>query len=225
MQIVKLKKDIKCSSLISFLLLTSFLCLLASLIIRCQMITMLNIIYVVLFSLYVFEFYGKMKYTVIIPIILGAFGFNILLRFFFGGLPENTIFDMLVLLFAIPAVISALKGFRKKIFIIIDMSICIFSNAIIFVICFSWLEYGYITWWDVFSLYMGALGCISMYTALLIFCLKNKTPAVLLFKEEKAKTKSTNYEEELKHLRDKLEFGMITEEEYQVQRADIISKL
>ena len=71
------------------------------------------------------------------------------------------------------------------------------------------------------------LGTIAFYIALLLFALKNRIPAIISASPEKEKknAEKMNPEQALRVLKDKLDFGMITEEEYQAQRAEIISKL
>ena len=74
---------------------------------------------------------------------------------------------------------------------------------------------------------MSVIGSSTLYIALLLFALKNKIPSVLALspEKEKARAEKMNPEQTLKLLKDKLDLDMITEEEYQAQRADIISKL
>lgn len=54
---------------------------------------------------------------------------------------------------------------------------------------------------------------------------KNKIPAIIYETPEKKNTEIRSPEQALKLLKEKFELGMITEEEYQEQRAEIISKL
>ena len=71
---------------------------------------------------------------------------------------------------------------------------------------------------------MGIIGTAALYIALLLFGLNNRIPALVYLSPKKKKEKMTP-EQSLRLLKDKLDFGMITEEEYQAQRAEIISKL
>ena len=74
---------------------------------------------------------------------------------------------------------------------------------------------------------MGIIGASSLYITLLLFGLKNEIPPVISIspKKEKTRAKEMSPEEELKVLKYKLEFGIITEEEYKAKGAEIISKL
>ena len=127
------------------------------------------------------------------------------------------------------ATYSSLKRFNKKIFLIIATSIGLLIEAlsiIDYLKSFRWfLEnelYLYLFTWII-----GIAGTIALYIALLLFGLKNRIPAIVSTSPEKEKKKAENLtpEQALRMLKDKLNFGMITEEEYQAQRADIISKL
>jgi hypothetical protein len=74
---------------------------------------------------------------------------------------------------------------------------------------------------------MGIIGTAALYIALLLFGLNNRIPALVSLSPEKErqKTEKMTPEQSLRFLKDKLDLGMITEEEYQTQRAEIISKL
>ena len=76
-----------------------------------------------------------------------------------------------------------------------------------------------------FTVPMSILGYIGFYISLLLFGVKNKIPALIMSSSVKKADGKISPEQSLKLLKDKLELGMITEEEYQVQRAEIISKL
>ena len=67
------------------------------------------------------------------------------------------------------------------------------------------------------------LGQISFYLSLFLFAINNRIPTIMIASPEREKKMSP--EQSLQLLKDKLDFGMITEEEYQAQRAEIISKL
>ena len=139
------------------------------------------------------------------------------------------ILDLAILVCSVLAVISALKGFNKKVFIIISMSVCLLYETLSLLEMFAFMEY-YVEnsrYLYVFTSPMGIIGAISLYTALLLFGLKNKIPSVLSLspEKEKARAEKMNPEQALKLLKDKLDLDMITEEEYQAQRAEIIGKL
>ena len=79
----------------------------------------------------------------------------------------------------------------------------------------------------IFTYPLSIIGSTLLYISLLLFGVKNKIPSVIALSPEKgrARAEKMNPEQALKLLKDKLELGMITEEEYQAQRANIISKL
>ena len=72
---------------------------------------------------------------------------------------------------------------------------------------------------NLFSAFLGFIGSSALYVALLIFASKNNIPSV------EVNTEKMNPEQELKLLQCKYDLNIITEEEYQAQRAKIISKL
>ena len=78
-----------------------------------------------------------------------------------------------------------------------------------------------------FTSHLSIIGSTLLYISLLLFGVKNKIPSIIVLSPEKerARAEKMNPEQALKLLKDKLDFGMITEEEYQAQRAEIISKL
>lgn len=192
---------------------------------------------VVLLVLYIFMFHSKLKATILVPIIFGIFGLNTIFNFLFDYgyyeyfLPYGTyrILDLAILVCSVLAVISALKGFNKKAFIIIAMSVCLLYETLSLLELSGIMEY-YIR--DSMYLYafttpLYSVGKILLYTSLLLFGLKNKIPSIISLSPEKerARAEKMNPEQALKLLKDKLDLDMITEEEYQAQRAEIISKL
>lgn len=198
---------------------------------------LLTIAPIILFVLYLFKFHSKLKATVLVPIIFGIFGLNAIFNLLFGYryyrfVVHYGIYRILVLAIlvcSVLAVISALKGFNKKIFIIIAMAVCLLYEALSLIDFFS-IMYYYIEesiYLYLFTSPMSIIGSITLYVALLLFALKNKIPSVLALSPEKerARAEKMNPEQALKLLKYKLDLGMITEEEYQAQRAEIISKL
>lgn len=71
---------------------------------------------------------------------------------------------------------------------------------------------------------IGYIGSIIFYVALFMFYL---IPPVVYIPLEKEKefAKKISPEQSLKLLKNKLDLGLITNEEYQIQRAEIIKKL
>ena len=70
---------------------------------------------------------------------------------------------------------------------------------------------------------MGVISAATFNVALLLFGLKNRIPSIL--SPYPQKIEKMNPEQMLRLLKDKFDLGIITEEEYQAQRAEIISKL
>lgn len=185
----------------------------------------------ILYVIYIFRFHKELKATVLIPIIFGLFPLEILISFLLDGGSYGIwlIIDLLIFGACVLAVISALKGFNKKLFIIIPMSLCLLYNGLSIIWSFSIMNF-YIEnsmYLYVFTSYFSIIGSTLLYISLLLFGVKNKIPSIIALSPEKerARAEKMNPEQALKLLKDKLDFGMITEEEYQAQRAEIISKL
>ena len=125
------------------------------------------------------------------------------------------------------ATISALKGMSKKIFVIIAMLIGTLSQLIDLIDLVTevsrYIEKGYYIY--LLSDFMWIIGYISLYTALLFFCVKYRIPTILSVSSKKKSDENMSSEQALNNLKDELEDGLITEEEYQAHRMDIISKL
>lgn len=194
---------------------------------------LLNIAPYILLVLYLKKFQNELKATIIVPIIFGLLGLHKILSvidlIFFGGGILTFIFDIAFIISCVLSTISALKGLTKKLFVLISMGIGVIGGLISLISAFSFARE-----WVMFGLYIplivafaGRISAILLYIALGFFCIKYKIPAILAVSPEKEKKTSENMspEQALKVLKDKLKLGMITEEEYQTQRTEIISKL
>lgn len=192
---------------------------------------LLSIAPVILFALYIFRYYSKGKATIIVPIVFGLLAVESIVQCFF----YNVIIAQLLLaclLLVAPctlALISALKGLYKKRYVIIAMSIGLLLEVIELMNFFSSSHY-YIEksmWMYLFVIPMRIFGTSAFCIAMLLFALKNRIPYLLALspEKEKAKVGKMRPEQALELLNYKLEANMITEEDYQAQRADIISKL
>lgn len=192
---------------------------------------LISIAPVIVFAIYIFKFYKQFKSDVAIPISLGLIGFNpiyyfirnVILGYGFSSILDILV-DLIIIVSFVLATISALKGFSKKVYIIIAVACGVLSKFVSltsFIGCISHYIndglYLYLFTWP-----LAIIGSVALYIALLLFCLNNKMPVAI--KKEKNTEKMTP-EQSLRYLKEKLELGLITEEEYQAQRAEIISKL
>ncbi|MBR3966446.1 MAG: SHOCT domain-containing protein [Clostridia bacterium] len=193
----------------------------------------------VLLVLYMHMFSHK-KATIIVPIIFGSLAisvlFNLIINIINGILSgyfimyisynmEYLIVSILCAVLFGMAVFSALNGFRMKIFpivaIVVDGALSIFD----WFRSFAWLG----LWWDqgryitIFSDQFEYLGIIVLDIALLLFVLKNRIPAILYVRSKKAD--KTNPDQALRALKDDLDCGFISSEEYEARRAEIIKNL
>lgn len=177
----------------------------------------------VLLLLYVVKFHKKFNATILVPIVFGLLAIY----------PLFDIRSISMLFFHVPfimvpfvfATINALEGLTNKIILRIAIAVGIIvefiylATFIIDIIRIDISRYeGYIVY--IIGYFCGITGRIVLYLALLLFGLTNRIPSIIPVSPEKM-----NPEKELRILKDKLDSGMITEEEYQIQRAKIISKL
>lgn len=186
----------------------------------------------VLFAVYLFSLYKNFNAKICVPIAFGLVAFRFIVnsslgyrfRFGFGNLLELLVAVAFILL-----TISTLKGFSKKAFVIVAVACGIlrelfygysFINSIHFYMAHK--AYLYLIVYP-----LGYIGSILFYVAILIFGLKSKMPSIITVSPEREKknAKKMSPEQSLRMLNDKLALGMITEEEYQAQRAEIIDEL
>lgn len=190
----------------------------------------------VLFAVYLFSLYKNFNAKICVPIAFGLVALYPVLRiivnsslgygfrFRFGNLLELLVAVAFILL-----TISTLKGFSKKAFVIVAVACGIlrelfyvynFINSIHFYMAYKWYLF-------LIVYPLGYIGSILFYIAILIFGLKSKMPSIITVSPEREKknAKKMSPEQSLRMLNDKLALGMITEEEYQAQRAEIIDEL
>ena len=146
----------------------------------------------VLFVLYVFKFHNKLKTTILVPITFGLIAFEPIYSFicyWFIDRPyyeqsinfKGLIFDIPIIAAFVLACVNALKGFSKKIFIIIAIAVGLIYELLAVIdspLIIEWyleqkLYLGAFTW------FISIFGTITLYIALLLFGLKNRTPVIL----------------------------------------------
>ncbi len=184
----------------------------------------------ILLVLYLFHFYKKSKATVIVPTIFGLIAAvriydifeNIIYRY--NSIVQVIVDLIIIVLFAL-AGYSALKGFHKKVFLIIATVVGIVIHLFYLISFFQMIEW-YLA--SGMSLYLfiqpsAIIGAITLYLALLVFGLNNRIPAIIAVSPKKVE--KMNPEMALQILKDNFELGKITEEEYKTKRAEIIEKL
>lgn len=193
----------------------------------------LGVLPYILLVIYVQKFHKEFKATVVVPVIFASIAIvpllslisNIINGYGFSGIIINIIIPITFAL----ATISALKGLSNKIFIVIPTVVGLVLNLLSLIRTFNIFSY-YIRegmFLYIFTVLASIIASSALYVALLIFGLKNRIPTILSVspEEEKKNAEKMTPEQALKILKDKFELGMITEEEYQTQRAEIISKL
>ena len=191
----------------------------------------------VLLLLYIMKFHGQYKGTVLYPIVCGLIAGYPLLSTIWNvvyvrgyGLDWSDILISLAIIVPFTLLtINATKGLNKKVYTIVATSIGLVLQLIPVIDIFHYMNW-YIEqemYLYLFTNSMSIIGTAALYIALLLFGLNNRIPALVSLSPEKErqKTEKMTPEQSLRFLKDKLDLGMITEEEYQAQRADIISKL
>jgi hypothetical protein len=189
----------------------------------------------VLLILYVVKFFRAFKATIIVPIIFSCIVASPLLSFIsalIGGYELDgitLITNIITIITFTLATIGALKGLSNKVFIVIPTALGLALSLLSLISVSSNLTFfarnGFTLY--LFTEPMSIIASITFYVALLLLGLKNRIPAILavsLEKEKKNAEKMTP-EQSLRLLNDKLELGMITEEEYKAQRTEIINNL
>ncbi len=120
----------------------------------------------------------------------------------------------------------AFKGFKSKSSAIIATTLCVLDRM--FVILISWQLYIQAELFiELFRGIIGNIGCIILYIIWLIISLRIGASQNLAEPYSKAsqETEKFNPEQDLQLLNDKLGQGAITEQEYQIKRAELIEKL
>ena len=179
-------------------------------------------------------FRSEFKATVLVPVIFGliAFRYIFILSYYFINKIEVDRIYLILYIFVIVAficvTIDEFIGFYINVFLIIAIaagslyefreSFYFFKNAG-FYLEYKWYLY-LVTW------ITNILGAFALYAALLLLGLTNPAIHFASHKEEEKKNaEMIDAEQALRLLKQKLDIGMITEEEYQAQRADIIRNL
>ena len=203
------------------------------------LILIFYLILYLLLLLYIFKFHAKRKASVLVPTIFVALAIQALLWTFYYATYYATgisaLLNIIAFVACIPAIKSALNGLYKKRPLVVALVACLLFGAknLIYNLEYSLqllvdsLPLGGNIEHSIHSLGFGPisaifpLGSCLFYIALLVFCLKNTIPVIVRPKLDKNATP----EQQLQALKAQRENDLITEEEYQVLRAEVISKL
>lgn len=189
-----------------------------------------------LLIIYLLKAHNKPKISFLVPMIFGVIAFVHLFRFaenyytsLLGVFFKETVFDIPIVITFILVTINASKGFPKKAYLYIALIagfLAEFVSAIKFIPSID-LHFRNELYILLAARLCEFLGAISLYIALLLLGTQNKKQAVSSknSKSGTERTETISNEQALILLRKKLELGIIAEEEYQAQRADIIKKL
>ena len=191
---------------------------------------------VVLMLLYIMIFHKQYKAPILVAVTFGLIGLMPLLSIlndilFFGYYHfsvNSSIYLAITVSFALLTV-NALKGLNKKIYAFIAVFLGILVSIISLLNSSNFIEYCVeerLIFYVLVQL-SSNIGSIALYVTIFLFALNNRIPAIISLSSDKEKQimEKMSPEQSLRLLKDKLELGMITEEEYQAQRTEIISKL
>ncbi len=189
----------------------------------------------ILFLLYILKFHRQYKGAVVYPIACGLIAVPPLLSVIRNALgtygfylPDALISLAIIVPFTLLTV-NATKGLNKKVYTIVATSFGLVIQLLSAISIISIMDYYFDSKSYLYLLTtpMSIIGTAALYIALLLFGVNNRIPVLVPMSPEKERQKveKMSPDQSLRFLRDKLELGMITEEEYQVQRAEILSKL
>lgn len=205
----------------------------------------------VLLFLYFFKFQNHPKAQMFLVILLGSVAASAVLPMILNAIFLGYYrYDISTILFNISlaavfglAIYSELKDYKKKLFFIIAAAVGCGVNFLSFLLSFEAFEW-YINWgyyFYIFTMIMSYAGEATLFVALLLYALKLKKPASVaaapvqpnyapaynpaVKTQQPATPANEDPEQALKLLKEIFELGLITAEEYQEQRAEIINKL
>lgn len=240
------KKDesLRCGLAIRILSIVALLCTVISCISKFRISALISIIPTVLFVIYVFKYHKEQKATILIPItfvlLAVVFMFRSLCAFdvhegrwfweyriYFDENKLLTVLREMAFISCIVACISAWRGFDKKIIIMVTMLVCLLYEVIQIAYNINSIANGkHFFMRNIISNeivpIINIIGISALCVALFLFGWKNFIRPIAL-KNKKATT--DNPEQALSFLKAKRKCKVITEEDYQIQRTEIVSKL
>ncbi len=202
----------------------------------------------VIFILYIFKYRNKLRANILVPIVFGSMAFSysysMLLTYIenrnyyqrhdledalFDFLGEHII-SLLLLISSVLMLIGSLKGFKNKVFTIISMVSFLYPGIwYIFYTYYNLLD-GF-NWESIseatvdLSRNILKIAFLVFWITLFLFALTNRIPPVISGAKPQNSLGTMSPEQELRILKNKFDCGIITEEEYRAQRAEIIVKL
>lgn len=186
----------------------------------------------IVFLIYIFIFHKKLKTKFMVLLLFSTYIIKYcvgICRSFFIYFSQNSTVIAIVpvttffLCISLPCVpfISVFNGFDKKkpfvIFMSVILSLSVISLLLSFVQVTDPIMY-------ICTEHLLYIGDIALYIAFLIFGANNRIPAIWKSKKRVNRT-DFDYEKELLGLKDSLDIGIITQEEYDARCTEIIDKL
>lgn len=171
--------------------------------------------------------YATIAITPAFSFIVDTIAYDRPIRFILRYFQKELLFGLAIVVSYTLITIFALNGRLKKRWVLLSATVgLIMGLSLIIDVLLSLIQLheGDIAYLYVFADLSAGIGTVILHLALLLFGLKAKIPAIIHLVNP-IKVKSSSPEQELKLLQEKLDLGIITEEEYQAQRAEIINKL
>ncbi len=189
----------------------------------------------VLLVLYVTKFYNKHRASILCVVAFGLLAIRDIISIILSSsrFSLDLIVSLLVPIVFVLLAITTLVGISKKTYLAIVILIYNLLNVFSIIFLYSYQYQDRYVYWDsdfyitMATSVLSQLGNLILCIAVFLLVLKIKLPAVISLpsKVEKRFTEKMSSKQLLSLLQEKLETGAITEEEYQKQRAEIISKL
>lgn len=203
----------------------------------------LEIIPIILFIIYIFVFHTKSNGAILVPFVFLLFAVEYL-TIYLSIFQINYEIDLLTILLgtilislpfisSLLAAISAFKGLNKKGIVATALIICALYEIIMWFATQESNIIYYKEYWEnslfllILRPFSNIIGKILFHIVLLLFSIKNKIKPTFSLspQKENEKIEKMSPEKALMYLKDKYEFGVITAEEYQSKRQEIINKL
>ncbi len=225
-------RNIKCEKPITILSIIALILSILSVFINFYISSMLALVSSLLLTIYFKKYCKQCEATILYPIACGLIAMPGFLNFMMVEIeylpPRYIITNIIIIIQAVSftlLIINAIKGLNIKKYTIIAVSAAIIYKLSIFM--FNILSMRYVQINTLTYLVIDFLCAIFLYLSLLLFGLNNRIPALISksAQKENEDIEKMSPQEELRLLKSYLDSEIITKEEYESKRADIINKL
>lgn len=196
---------------------------------------------VVLTVIYAFAFYNEKKVGAFIYCIFGGiFFYEIWYSFFYNNITGLSgrflLFEVAIILGCIIAFLSLVIGLKNKTIFMVGIILAALGNILsyfnYFVHLIEYINYYSDSLFNFLTTSCSVLGRTALFATLLVYGIKADDPLIIRIPNEE-NTYSQGYspaanltaEQQLNLLKQKLDLGIISPEEYAIQRANVINNL